>query len=78
MAKQAGARGQSKKGGRKSKAAGILERAPAQGWAITDQDEIDRRRWRGHAEISEVAPLLSAMTRILGAVGRNEPSLAVL
>ena len=40
--------------GRKSKAAAVLERKPAAGWATSDDDEIGLRRWRGCTEIAAV------------------------
>jgi superfamily II DNA or RNA helicase len=58
MAKQTGAKKAEKpargKGGGKSKAAEVLERNAANGWATSDEDEIERRRWRGQTEIGEV------------------------
>ena len=53
MAKQVGPRSKS---GRKSKAKAkeTLERAQTNGWATSDEEEIERRRWRGQTEIGEV------------------------
>jgi hypothetical protein len=47
-------RGKSRKTARKTKAAKVLERPPAQGWATSDEEEIDLRRWRGQTEIGAV------------------------
>jgi len=54
MAKKAAAKRAASSKGRKSKAAKVLQRAPAQGWATSDADEIELRRWRGQTEIGEV------------------------
>ena len=48
-----------RKTGRGKTAAGkartVLDRRPAfQGWRTTDEDEIERRRWRGRTEIESV------------------------
>jgi hypothetical protein len=39
----------------------VLERPPAfQGWRTTDEEELERRRWRGRTEVSAVEPCSSA------------------
>ena len=42
---------------RASKAKSVLERAPVLGWRTSDEDEIALRRWRGRAEILDVAAI---------------------
>lgn len=40
------------------KARAVIERPPAvTGWLTSDEDEIERRRWRGRTEIASVEPL---------------------
>ena len=52
---RAGNRGSRRKGG---KAKAVLKRQPAfRGWATSDAEEIERRRWRGRTEIASVEPL---------------------
>ncbi|WP_136661429.1 DEAD/DEAH box helicase [Nitratireductor sp. XY-223] len=52
---QAAERGSKRKGG---KAKAVLKRQPAfRGWATSDAEEIERRRWRGRTEIASVEPL---------------------
>ena len=41
---------------RRGKAA-VLERKPVSGWATSDEDEIDLRRWRGSTEVADVVAL---------------------
>jgi hypothetical protein len=50
-----GKRKAARKGGVKKRAAKVIARKPAfQGWATSDEDEIERRRWRGRTEIVSV------------------------
>lgn len=40
------------------KARAVIDRPPAvTGWLTSDEDEIERRRWRGRTEIAAVEPL---------------------
>ena len=52
---RSGNRSSKRKGG---KAKAVLKRQPAfRGWATSDAEEIERRRWRGRTEIASVEPL---------------------
>jgi hypothetical protein len=53
-AKVGGGRGNPRKTAGKSKSAKVLERTPTLGWATSDEDEINLRRWRGQTEIGDV------------------------
>ena len=45
-------------GQRKSRARRVSERAPVMlGWRSSDEEEIERRRWRGRTEIAVAEPI---------------------